>query len=95
MASFKGDSYYEAHVDNIDSTYRDLSDDEHAESFVNDLELHKYKVWFSVNEEAIIDFYNIFKRTGNLVFGNSFFQLGTLDQFSEFIFKNTVPGGQL
>jgi len=95
MASFKGDSYYEAHIDDNDSTYRELSDEEHAEPSCNSLELHKYGVWFRVNEDAIVDFYNTFKRDGTQIFGKAFFQLGTIHQFSKLLFKNTIVGGQI
>lgn len=96
MSSFKGDSYYEAHVDDhVDPEYRESFEEDCAESEVPCNMYRDRASWMIANREALIEMFGDFKERGRAVFGNAFFQLGDLNQFCYFVYKYTTPGATL
>ena len=76
MAFYKGDSYYEAHVDDGPEYHSDES----AES----------NEWVNDNYEILQEFYSEFKRLGSITFSRTFFQFGNFSDFCDFVFKKTI-----
>ena len=95
MSSFKGDSYFNAHVDDdaFDPDYRESSDEESAESD-KPLSIKRERAqWIVDNQVALEELMHCFQRDGYQLFGRAFFQLGDVNQFAKFVFRTTVPGG--
>jgi hypothetical protein len=92
MSSFKGDSYYEAHVDDCDPDYRESSDDESAGSEIPLNMQRERAMWIMENQDTLTELYQCFKESGNVLFGRAFYQLGTINEFCKFVFKYTMPG---
>jgi gentisate 1,2-dioxygenase len=90
MSSFKGDSYYEAHVDDPD--YRESSEDESAESEIPASMQRLRANWVVENYDVLKELYQCFKGSGHVLFGNAFYQLGGFNEFCNFVFKYTMPG---
>jgi hypothetical protein len=91
MASFKGDSYYEAHVDmehNDGAEEEETPHDEHLERHV----IRTFRDWSYEHHDVLEQLYFTFKDSGRSVFGNSFWQLGTYYDFVKVLFKYTQPG---
>jgi hypothetical protein len=91
MASFKGDSYYEAHIDkehNDDAEEEEMLHEEHLERHV----LRTFRGWLNEHQDVLEELYYTFKTSGRSVFGNSFWQLGTYHDFAKVLFKYTQPG---
>lgn len=94
MSSFKGDSYFEAHVDDeMDPDYRESSDEDSAESEVPRHMKRLRDGWVLEHHEALSELYTSFKYSGRALFGGAFYQLGTMNEFCNFVFKYTMPGG--
>ena len=93
MSSFKGDSYYEAHVDDeMDPDYRESSDEDSAESDIPQSVQRQRAQWVMEHQDVLVELYQCFKGSGSVLFGQSFYQLGTISQFCNFVFKYTTPG---
>lgn len=87
MTSYKGDQYYEAHVD--DDYYSPSESDE------LDIPTHMSRLrenWILDNYDELIEIFTIFENAGKQVFGRAFYQLGTIDQFCKFCYKYMQPG---
>jgi hypothetical protein len=94
MSSFKGDSYYEAHVDDAyDPEHRESLEEDCAESEIPQHMKRQRAQWVHQHMDVLTDLYECFKGSGTVLFGKSFYQLGTIDQFFNFVFKYTMPGG--
>lgn len=92
MSSFKGDSYYEAHIDDFDPDYRESSDEDSAESDIPASMQRERAHWVIEHQEVLSELYQCFKMDGHVLFGNAFYQLGTINEFCKFVFKYTMPG---
>ena len=92
MSSFKRDPYYEAHVDD-DPNYRESSEEDNAESDIPHKMKRQRAYWIMEHQDALTELYQCFKGSGRVLFGNAFYQLGTLNQFCDFVFKYSIPGG--
>lgn len=93
MSSFKGDSYYEAHVDDeMDPDYRESSDDDSAESDIPQSMQRLRAQWVVEHQDTLVELYQCFRGSGSVLFGTSFFQLGSINEFCKFVFKYTTPG---
>lgn len=89
MASFKADSYYDAHCDAVDC---DTSDEESIEDDVP-ANMQRMRVdWMIEHQEALWELYDRFSKDGEKLFGGAFYQNGTINEFCKLIFKYTVPG---
>ena len=72
--------------------------DEEMESDVSDEEvvpqnlLHIRKHWKRHYEEDVEAAYHAYLQVGNALFGSAFHQLGTVDDFANFVFKYMQPG---
>ena len=68
-----------------DSGYASEEDDE---DFVSYKEVHFG--WHNQHYDAITELWAAFKGTGQQLFGGAFMQFSNLNQFSYFVYKNTV-----
>ena len=50
--------------------------------------------WIYENQEELEYMYRMFKELGQDAFGSAFFQLGTINKFSNLIYKYTTPGAE-
>lgn len=91
MSSFKGDSYYEAHVDDNDPDYRESSEEDDAESIPESMQRQRAH-WIMEHNEALTELYECFKGSGSVLFGRAFYQLGSINEFCKFVYKYTTPG---
>ena len=48
--------------------------------------------WIEQHTPELEELYRIFRNTGHECFGNAFFQCGTINKFSNLIYKYTMPG---
>jgi len=92
MSSFKGDSYYEAHIDDNDPDYRESSEEDSAESEIPASMQRQRAHWVMEHQDELTELFACFKGSGNVLFGNAFFQLGTINEFCKFVFKYSMPG---
>jgi len=92
MACFKGDSYYEAHVDNAyePETSRSSDDEDTDVPFVL---RRSFVFWEIEHQDALQELYSKFKLDGEILFGRAFFQTGSFDEFAKLVFRFTMPGG--
>ena len=91
MASFKSDPRYTRRVDEAlyDSQFSDELSDE------ADVPEHVCKTrvqWLNTYYDELEDMYSWYLTFGHGVFGASFHQLGTLEEFANFVFKYMQPG---
>lgn len=93
MSFFKGDSYFEAHVD--DPEYHEISDEDCVESDVPRHLARKYRDWVEEYYDELTELFNRFKMDGKSTFGQAFFQLGTAREFCWIVFKYTQPGAAI
>ena len=94
MSSFKGDSYYEAHVDDdMDPDYRESSEEDSAESDIPRSMKRDRAHWIVEHQDALSELFQCFRNSGRVLFGNAFYQVGTLNQFCNFVYKYSMPGG--
>ena len=70
------------------SDYDGYASEEEDEDFVSHNEVHHG--WHNAHYEAIVELWAVYKETGRKLFGNAFEQLGNLNKFSYFVYKNTV-----
>ena len=86
MSSWKGDSYYNAHVDVLEMQVS-CSDTEEE-----DVKMSKptYNEWVSQNYGVLEELYSTFQRSGSTVFGRMFYQNGTFGQFIDLIYYNSI-----
>lgn len=84
MSYFKGDSYYEAHVDDVadSANYFPTTEVESDCDF-------SYR-WVDRHYDALQELYELFKQRGSFLFGRAFFQLGDFADFIELIYRKTV-----
>ena len=54
--------------------------------------LRERKVWLQHYEQEIIVLWEQFIADGQSMFGTAFWQLGTMNEFADMIFKYTQPG---
>lgn len=85
MSYSKGDSYYEAHVDDEATDHPASSDDEFIPTNGS-----WNGSWIDRHYDELDELYGIFKRSGNHMFGNAFFQLGTFEDFARFVYSHTI-----
>ena len=93
MASFKGDSYYKAHVERDpaseeEESYTDMYGEEYIQKHVE----WTYRAWIIENKEVLEQLFHRFTQDGRSVFGSSFWQLGSFHDFAKVLFKYTQPG---
>ena len=62
--------------------------EEEDEDFVSHKEVHFG--WHNQNYDAIVELWAAYKETGKKLFGGAFMQFGNLNEFSYFVYKNTV-----
>lgn len=89
--AWKSDSRYEDEAeDSGDPDYRESSDDEDENVAPR---FHRMQADFIVEyNDALEEGYRAFKETGQKLFGNAFFQLGTINDYCKLVFKYTQPG---
>ncbi len=94
MSASKRDSYYEAHADRdcADPDYRESSDEDSSESDIPQSMVRDRAQWTVDNADALAELFNCFRADGRALFTNAFFQLGTINEFSKFVYKYTSPG---
>ena len=47
--------------------------------------------WIVDNTDAVEELYHAFKEIGTQIFGRAFFQVGTITDFSHFVYNHTTP----
>ena len=62
--------------------------EEEDEDFVSHKEVHFG--WHNQHYDAIAELWAAFKGTGQQLFGGAFMQFSNLNQFSYFVYKNTI-----
>jgi hypothetical protein len=70
----------------------EMESDECDESVVPQHLLHIRKHWKCHYEEDIEAAFHAYLQVGNALFGSAFHQLGTIDEFANFVFKYMQPG---
>ena len=92
MASFKADQRYTHHADD-DAQYDSQTSDEHTdEEYIPKTMKRVRNNWKRDYETEIEHLYTIYISHGTMIFGNAFHQLGTMEEFSNFVFKYMQPG---
>ena len=88
---YKADDRYEDSAsDSGDPDYRESSDDDDEEIHSS---FHRMRAnWIVDNQEALEEGYRAFVETGRRLFGNAFFQTGTINDYCKLVFKYTQPG---
>ena len=89
--SYKADTRYEDSAsDSGDPDYRESSDDEDEEI---DSRFHRIRAdWIVEYHDALEEAYRAFIETGRKLFGNAFFQTGSINDYCKLVFKYTQPG---
>ncbi len=94
MSSYKGDSRYEAHVEDDNM---DLSDSSEEDQPLAGAPRPYYNwnstrnKWKEENWEAIETLYNALKNDGDSLFGRCFLQLCRIHDFADFVYMYTMP----
>ena len=90
MSSFKADSHFEAHVDD----WMQVDEYTAAEDVCEYKDLRSVRSeWTTEYTDELLELYTLFTEHGTQVFGRAFFQLGTVSDFCQFVFKHTIPMG--
>ena len=87
------------HLTNMDLP-EDFSDDDpdyREDSADEDEEVPKRMArdraeWVVKNADALSELYGAFRLTGRQLFGNAFWQIGNVTQFSHLVYKYSTPG---
>ena len=87
MSSFKADPHLSATRCNDDSS----SSDEDIGLLEGPVVAGSYLQWLDENLDALAELHQIFKESGNTLFGRSFFQFGDKGRFFRFIYRYTHP----
>ena len=74
-----------------DPDYREDSDDSEESDIPRTLGRMRAQ-WVVDHHEALSEAYHIFLETGRKLFGNAFFQNGSINNFANLCFKYTQPG---
>ena len=93
MASFKADSRYTGHVDNVDDAYIDSHSDEYSDG--EEIPKHmarERKLWLRKYQEELDELFLSYLHSGRMIFGSCFHQTGTPAHFANFVFKYMQPG---
>jgi len=93
MASFKADSRYTGHVDNIDDAHIDSHSDEYSDG--EEIPKHmvrERKLWLRKYQEELDELFLSYLHSGRMIFGSCFHQTGTPAHFANFVFKYMQPG---
>ncbi len=88
---WKSDPRYEEDAeDSGDPDYRESSDEEDEDV---EPRFHRMRAdWIVEYNDALEEGYRMFKEVGQRLFGNAFFQLGTINDYCKLVFKYTHPG---
>ncbi len=84
------DDYMESDEDS-DPDYREDSADSDSDELPMTMGRDRAQ-WTVDNADALSDLYQDFLDRGRDVFGNAFFQLGSVTAFAHFVYKHTTPG---
>jgi len=84
------DRYDDSASDSGDPDYRESSDDEDEEI---GQQFHRMRAdWIVEHQDALEEGYRAFLEVGRKLFGNAFFQTGTINDYCKLVFKYTQPG---
>lgn len=88
---YKADERYEDSAsDSGDPDYRESSDDDDEEC---EQRFHRMRAtWIVEYHDTLEEGYRAFLETGRKLFGNAFFQLGSINDYCKLVFKYTQPG---
>ena len=74
-----------------DPDYREESADEDEDEIPASMARDRAD-WVVDNQTAIEELFMVFKDAGRELFGNAFFQCGSVTPFAHFVYKHTTPG---
>ena len=95
MSTRKGDARYTQRVDEDNgSDAKTEASDEDDVGHGSAAWRHRRFNWLDSNYDALAASYAEFRRTGEVFFGYSFYQLGGFSSYCNFIYKNTIPGAE-
>lgn len=88
---YKADTRYEDSAsDSGDPDYRESSDDEDEEVGSR---FHRMRAdWIVDYQDALEEGYRAFLEVGRKLFGDAFFQAGSINDYCKLVFKYTQPG---
>jgi hypothetical protein len=90
MANWKADERYLPDSDD-DPDYREDSDDSDESDIPRTMGRMRGQ-WVVDNQDDLEAMYKVFMECGRKVFGRTFFQVGTINNFAKLCFKYTHPG---
>lgn len=85
-------------IDPVDLPSDDENDPDYTEGETSDEDdlprrfLRDRAHWIEKYSDELEDLYRLFRNAGHDLFGKAFFQCGTVNKFSNLIYKYTTPG---